>query len=385
MIVIFFLITVVCMLLSNPNQLGLVVAFKPHFVVTHDQIVKSSSGKIQMTSVLNAPITAVKKAVSTLSTALTRNPIARIVSNTYDFFYWFPRRNLPYDRPWALFRNTSAEWIAWYQIPHNLPPYGYLGEGHPADFFCYGLPGNTMPLGNWDPCGFQLVSKSVVRKYRESELKHGRLAMLACVGFVIQEAIHPLHEDIGGMAITHMQQLREVSLSHNMIYRLFFDSLALPDGLLNNQINANIPVDYLALLAVFMSAEIFALKRNWTRWRRNEYNHQFDHNIGIGNLKESYSNGDYGFDPLKLLPEDEENRLFVIESELNNGRLAMMAFIGMLGQEYLTGVPVIASLQDLLTGGGSYSDIPGTDSETFIDQLKHLPDHIMHLFSQNTF
>lgn len=36
----------------------------------------------------------------------------------------------------------------------------------------------------------------------------GRLAMLACVGFVLQEVMHPLHEDIGGMAITHMEQVR---------------------------------------------------------------------------------------------------------------------------------------------------------------------------------
>ena len=29
--------------------------------------------------------------------------------------------------------------------------YLLIGEGYPDDFFCYGLPGNTLPLGNWDP------------------------------------------------------------------------------------------------------------------------------------------------------------------------------------------------------------------------------------------
>ena len=45
-------------------------------------------------------------------------------------------------------------------------------------------------------------------------------------------------------------------------------------------------MDYMAIVLALMSGEIYALKRNWTRWKPNEYNHQFDHNIGIGNLKE---------------------------------------------------------------------------------------------------
>ena len=32
--------------------------------------------------------------------------------------------------------------------------------------------------------------------------------------------------------------------------------------------------------------EITALVRNWTRWKNCEYNNQFDHNIGLGNLKQ---------------------------------------------------------------------------------------------------
>ena len=124
-------------------------------------------------------------ALSTLTRVF--KPLTNVVQNTYSFFYWLPRRNTPFDVPWVLFRNTSSEFLAYYQWPHNLPPYIYLSEGYPEDFFCWGLPGNTLPLGNWDPWFMQNTSPQVMRKYRESELKHGRLAMLGCAGFLIQE------------------------------------------------------------------------------------------------------------------------------------------------------------------------------------------------------
>ena len=109
---------------------------------------------------------AFNKAFGTFGKSLIRIPLVRAVYNTYDFWYWLPRRNLPYDRPWKLLRNNTAELLAYFQFPHNLPPYRYLGTDHPDDFFCFGLPGNTLPLGDWDPWGLQQVSEKVVRKYR---------------------------------------------------------------------------------------------------------------------------------------------------------------------------------------------------------------------------
>ena len=51
-------------------------------------------------------------------------------------------------------------------------------------------------------------------------------------------------------------------------------------------LESNIPIDYISVILILISFEIFALRRNWSRWKRNEYYHQFQHNIGIGNLKE---------------------------------------------------------------------------------------------------
>ena len=104
------------------------------------------------------------------------NPIVRLVRNTYTVFYNYPRKNILYDRPPRFFRNSTKELLLWYQLPRSLPPYRYVGnELLPDGFFCWGLPGNTLPLGDFDPLALHTVAPNVVRKYRESELKHGRI------------------------------------------------------------------------------------------------------------------------------------------------------------------------------------------------------------------
>ena len=314
----------------------------------------------QQDDVLAAPIEAAKLAGQRLGRAMSGNPVSRVFINTYNFWYWLPKRNMPYDMPWQLFKNSTVEWIAWYQFPHNLPPYRYLPVdrdgpfgGYRDDFFCYGLPGNTLPLGNWDPAGFQLAHKKVVLKYRESELKHGRLAMLAALGFPLAESFQPLYPDVGGMSITHMTQLSQLGADGGVLSGLF---ALLDQAGFGSAIRDAIgwfPFDYTCIVLFLASFEVFALRKNWTR--STEYRHQFDHNIGIGNLKDEYENGAYGFDPLHLRPKDAKLRREVEEIELNHGRLACVAIIGMIGQEYLTGLPILTSLRLWLGDSSSSS------------------------------
>merc|ERR1719327_115333 len=55
------------------------------------------------------------------------------------------------------------------------------------------MPGITDPLGFFDPAGFtEGASEGKIRFYREVELKHGRVGMLAAVGFLVGEQFHPL-------------------------------------------------------------------------------------------------------------------------------------------------------------------------------------------------
>jgi len=59
-----------------------------------------------------------------------------------------------------------------------------------------GLIGDTAPLGYWDPLGFsQGKTLEQMTSYREAELKHGRIAMAATLGWIVQPRFHPLAKD----------------------------------------------------------------------------------------------------------------------------------------------------------------------------------------------
>ena len=62
---------------------------------------------------------------------------------------------------------------------------------------------------------------------------------------------------------------------------------------------------------------------------------------GEGGLKEDYSPGDLGFDPLNIKPKTEEALVTMQTKELNNGRLAMIGIAGMLVQELQNGQDIL--------------------------------------------
>lgn len=56
-------------------------------------------------------------------------------------------------------------------------------------------------------------------------------------------------------------------------------------------------------------------------------------NLKGAQLKDSYINGDLGFDPLGLTPADQDEFDVLRTKELNNGRLAMLGVAGIIAQE----------------------------------------------------
>lgn len=61
-------------------------------------------------------------------------------------------------------------------------------------------------------------------------------------------------------------------------------------------------------------------------------------------LKEDYFMGDVGFDPLGLKPEDPQEFLDLHTKELQNGRLAMIGWAGMVAQELVNGKEIFVNL-----------------------------------------
>ena len=169
----------------------------------------------------------------------------------------------------------------------------------PVPKFAYGLPGGANVLGEWDPAGFlEGKSKLEVFRYREAELTHGRVAMLASLGFLVQEKFHPLFSADGGPAI--------------------------------DQIPALPPILWVGMIAAIGGAEKFRIDKGWAPLDAEK-------NKAESALRDGYNPGDLGFDPLSLAPEDPAEFAEMQEKELSHGRLAMIAAAGFLAQEAVSG------------------------------------------------
>merc|ERR1719198_2415647 len=146
-----------------------------------------------------------------------------------------------------------------------------------------GMPGSCPPLGFFDPLGFSKdASPETMKKYREAELKHGRVAMLACFGMITADKFHPL---FGGknsanplLAFTQVPKLGWLQI---LTFIMFMEVI----GILNSRRPDYEPGNFLGL----------------SQWETDA-------------TWDSYQT-----------------------KELNNGRLAMFGSIGMLVGSYITG------------------------------------------------
>lgn len=156
--------------------------------------------------------------------------------------------------------------------------------------FVKALPGATAPLGFFDPLGFSNADATRVRFFREVEVKHGRVAMLASLGFVVAEGFHPL---FGG--------------SVDVPSYLAFQQTPLQDNW--KTVMAVAGVIELSSISAFY----FPIAIEWKEGKRNVY-------LRPWQIRSEHVPGDLGFDPLSLKPKGAASLEEMQAKELNNGR-----------------------------------------------------------------
>merc|ERR1719261_2452175 len=186
----------------------------------------------------------------------------------------------------------------------------------PAPFngltYAKSLPGVTGPMGFFDPMGFcsaDDITEGKIKFYREVELKHGRVGMLAALGFLVGENFHPLFGgDIDVPAYLAFQQTPLQTFWPAVVV-----AIAIPE---------------VFSVFSFETPALFAAgdKKAGMPWE----------------IRSDHEAGDLGFDPLSLKPTDPAELKEMQTKELQNGRLAMIAAAGMIAQE-------LASNQKLFT------------------------------------
>lgn len=157
------------------------------------------------------------------------------------------------------------------------------------------------PFGYFDPLGLAPDNAKDFKKFQESELKHGRVAMFAFLGIVAGEKFGFIFGDhISGPAIYQYQQAEG-----------FFSAWS-----------ANV-------IGLTLAIEGFNIVKGWDAPGEAEG--------ALAGLKDSYVPGNLMFDPLGLKPKNPSELKSIQTKEVNNGRLAMLGVAGIVAQELVTG------------------------------------------------
>merc|ERR1712190_60604 len=175
--------------------------------------------------------------------------------------------------------------------------------------------GVQAPVGFRDPLGLSKDGNSeVFRRRRVTEIKHGRVSMLATMGYITPELVGKFP---GYLSPGNNLKFADV-----------------PNGLAAlSKVPAN---GWLQILLYSMYCE--AGSGNFG-WFDNGSNFDFDGKLVMGakNTKDTRIPGDCGWKPPLLATDDPETKKRRLNAEIANGRLSMMAIIGMFFQDGLTG------------------------------------------------
>jgi hypothetical protein len=141
----------------------------------------------------------------------------------------------------------------------------------------------------FDPFNFASTADSL-QWYRTAEVKHSRLAMLAVAGWIGSELFDK--------PLANMLDLKPLLVFNDRV-----------PSVLNGGLDRTPPAYWAAVLGVAFAIETIGMLKE----------------MNASNSGSKITPGDFGFDPLGLAGKTFEDRMFKAESEIFNGRLAMLA------------------------------------------------------------
>jgi len=153
----------------------------------------------------------------------------------------------------------------------------------------------------FDPLGFAQTRLDLTT-YRDAEIKHARLAMLAAAGWPLSELFDKKIANMFGLV------------------PILDDANRVP-SVLNGGMGKVSPLYWAGCVLLAAIAELYV-----------EYG---------ASGKPGYTPGNLGFDPFGLYPKDEEGQKWFQTAEIKNGRLAMIAITAFAAQEFVSHVAVV--------------------------------------------
>ena len=154
------------------------------------------------------------------------------------------------------------------------------------------MPGDV----GFDPLGFAKTKEDLFN-YREAEVKHARLAMLAAAGWPLSELYDKKFANLLGLPAV-------------------LDSSDRAPSVLNGGLGKISPVYWALCLAGAAAIDLWGIKK--------------------ASQEPGYFPGNYGFDPLGMYPKTEAAQKKMQLAEIKNGRLAMIAITAFAVQELVT-------------------------------------------------
>lgn len=212
--------------------------------------------------------------------------------------------------------------VAVVEEPVAMPPKPLVRTG--SEWYMLALPwaprppyldGTLAADAGFDPAGF-VNSKTELYNYREAEIKHARLAMLGAAGWPVAELYDTSIANLFGLpSIIEQNAGRDPSV-------------------LNGGLGLISPVYWAFVVALTGVIEL----------RGEQIKNQKKQADKAWMFTGSWVPGDLGFDPLGLytaLSPNARGKYLMETAELKNGRLAMVAILIFVIEEFFTGKPVV--------------------------------------------